>query len=59
MGMIKAGVPTEKIKETLSKFVHNGAVISYLSKFISPEIISEIEVNKKREDDRYFEDYEK
>lgn len=45
MGMIKAGVPTDKIRETLSKIPNNRTVINYLGAFIHPEIICEIDLD--------------
>ena len=44
MGMIKAGVPSKKIRETLSKIPNNRTIINYLSAFIHPEIVSEIDL---------------
>ena len=45
MGMIKAGVPTDKIRETLSKIGSNKTVVNYLGEFIYPEIVSEIDLD--------------
>lgn len=45
MGMIKAGVPTDKIRETLSKIGSNKTVVTYLGAFFHPEIVSEIDLN--------------
>lgn len=45
MGMIKAGVPTDKIRETLSKIPNNRTVVNYLGAFIHPEIFSEIDLD--------------
>ena len=45
MGMIKAGVPTDKIRETLSKIGNNKTVVTYLSAFFHPEIVFEIDLN--------------
>lgn len=42
IGMIKSGVPFEKIRETLSKIEGHKTVEMYLSAFIHPEIASEI-----------------
>ena len=45
MGMIKAGVPIAKIRETLSKIASHGTVIDYLSAFIHPKIVSKIDLD--------------
>lgn len=45
MGMIKAGVPTDKIRETLSKIRNNKTVVTYLGAFFHPEIVFEIDLN--------------
>lgn len=45
MGMIKAGVPTDKIRETLSKIGSNRTVVTYLGAFIHPEIVSGIDLD--------------
>lgn len=49
MGMIKAGIPTEKIRETLSKIPNNRTVVNYLGAFIHPEIVSEIDLENSME----------
>ena len=45
MGMVKAGVPTDKIRETLAKIPNNRTVVNYLGAFIHPEIVSEIDLD--------------
>ena len=45
MGMIKAGVHTDKIRETLSKIESNKTVVNYLRDFINPEIVCEIDLD--------------
>jgi len=45
MGMIKADVPSEKIRETLAKLPNNRTIITYLGAFIHPETLSEIDLN--------------
>ena len=47
--MIKAGIPTEKIRETLSKIPNNRTVVNYLGAFIHPEIVSEIDLENSME----------
>ena len=49
MGMIKAGVPTDKIREALSKIGNNKTVVNYLGAFIHPEIVSEIDLDNSKE----------
>ena len=44
MGMMKAGVPADKIRETLSKIPSNRTIVNYLGAFIHPEIVSEIDL---------------
>lgn len=43
MSMIKMNVPSKQIKEVLDKIESKGTVISYLSGFIHPEYLYEIE----------------
>ena len=54
MGMVKAGVPTDKIRETLAKIPNNRTVVNYLGAFIHPEIVSEIDLDNSM--DREVED---
>lgn len=49
IGMVKAGVPSEKIKEALSNYGSKGTLIHYLKEFIDPEIISEIETDNSKD----------
>ena len=49
MGMIKAGVSTDKIRETLSKISSNRTVVKYLGAFIHPEIVSEIDLENSND----------
>lgn len=46
MGMIKAGVPTDTIREVLSKIGSYKTVITYLGAFIHPEIMYEIDIDQ-------------
>ena len=52
MGMIKAGVPTDKIRDTLSKIGNNKTVVNYLGSFIHPEIVSEIDLDNSMDINR-------
>ena len=49
MGMIKAGVPMDKIRESLSKIDSNKTVVDYLRAFIKPEIVSKLELDNDKD----------
>ena len=51
MGLIKADVPKDKIRESLSIINNNRSIITNLSAFIHPEILAEIDLDNDMDKD--------